>query len=72
MQRNWLGTDRLAVVRDDFEQHQVTHHMLFQPANLADGKVRGSCLQPAELQSSHCAINNVQQIHACMKTAWLS
>lgn len=24
MQRNWLGTDRLAVVRDDFEQHQVS------------------------------------------------
>lgn len=24
MQRNWLGTDRLAIVRDDFEQHQVS------------------------------------------------
>ena len=24
MDRNWLGTDRLAVVRDDFEQHQVS------------------------------------------------
>lgn len=23
MNRDWLGTDRLAVVRDDFEQHQV-------------------------------------------------
>ena len=23
MDRGWLGTDRLAVVRDDFEQHQV-------------------------------------------------
>ena len=25
MNRDWLGTDRLAVVRDDFEQHQVIH-----------------------------------------------
>ena len=24
MNRDWLGTDRLAVVRDDFEQHQVS------------------------------------------------
>ena len=24
MERNWLGSDRLAVVRDDFEQHQVS------------------------------------------------
>lgn len=23
MNRDWLGTERLAVVRDDFEQHQV-------------------------------------------------
>ncbi len=23
MERDWLGTRRLAVVRDDFEQHQV-------------------------------------------------
>ncbi|DBB16407.1 TPA: hypothetical protein ACH3X3_014694 [Trebouxia sp. C0006] len=27
MQRNWLGTDRLAVVRDDFEQHQDRMHL---------------------------------------------
>ena len=27
MQRNWLGTDRLAIVRDDFEQHQVSCSM---------------------------------------------
>lgn len=31
MNRDWLGTDRLAVVRDDFEQHQVSSH----PSRLA-------------------------------------
>ena len=25
MNNNWLGTDRLGVVKDDFEQHQVSN-----------------------------------------------
>lgn len=30
MNNNWLGTDRLAVVKDDFEQHQVSHFASLQ------------------------------------------
>ena len=33
MNNNWLGTDRLAVVKDDFEQHQVSHLLHFSTAS---------------------------------------
>lgn len=35
MNRDWLGTDRLAVVRDDFEQHQVSSLPFWKSAEQA-------------------------------------
>jgi arginine deiminase len=29
MDKNWLGTRRLGVVRDDFDRHQVSHCWVF-------------------------------------------